>query len=388
MRTLASRVSAKGKWLVAFPVLPSGAPKWGGKVSVCPPPERENQADHANQLENQHTAGTTPQIFMSTTISNKGRQDNKSVAAVAAVLYYARTEWGHMGSVVGEKMTQDDGEMEVLRSALLLLSDFVKEADYKGPIQLITGSATALFRFLNFSQHDAQHLSLEFAQTIDEILKAHPLISLHILFAKKSLAIAGSKRARQLAWEAVKKPLDNNQSPPSIQYQRVESKAAAVSAWEQQYYENPRRSQAYDSALTTPPDGKAHLILRIASTGVQIKGQVFSQQVSCEIQSTLICLITGHAFTGAYHLMFKHKNLPPATEEEIACACGAVPEDTEHVLLHCPLTHDQRLRHLSEDGLPDSLRKLFDSPKRCRGLLRFLEETRVCVKPRTSWEPG
>jgi hypothetical protein len=37
------------------------------------------------------------------------------------------------------------------------------------------------------------------------------------------------------------------------------------------------------------------------------------------------------------------KNFPPATEEDTTCACGAVPEDTEHVLLHCPLTHDQRL---------------------------------------------
>jgi len=168
----------------------------------------------------------------------------------------------------------------------------------------------------------------------------------------------------------------------------VELKAAVVSAWEQQYYDNPRRSQAYDSALTTPPDGRMHLILRITSTGVQAKGQVFSQRVSREIQSTLTRLITGHAFTGAYRLMFKHKNLPLATEEEIACVCGAVPEDTEHVLLHCPLTHEQRLRHLSEDGAPDSLRKLFDSPKRCIGLLRFLAETRVCVKPRVTWEPG
>ncbi len=80
----------------------------------------------------------------------------------------------------------------------------------------------------------------------------------------------------------------------------------------------------------------------------------------------------------------KHKNLPPATEEEITCARGAVPEDTVHVLRHCPLTHDQCLRHLSEDGLPDSLRKLFDSPKRCIALVRCLEETRVCVKPRTT----
>jgi hypothetical protein len=60
----------------------------------------------------------------------------------------------------------------------------------------------------------------------------------------------------------------------------------------------------------------------------------------------------------------------------------------EESLPHCPLTHDQRLRHLSTDGTPDSLRKLFDSPKRCLGVLRFLEETRVCTKPWTAWEPG
>jgi hypothetical protein len=75
-------------------------------------------------------------------------------------------------------------------------------------------------------------------------------------------------------------------------------------------------------------------------------------------------------------LKFQRKNLPPATEEEVAWACGAVPEDTEHVLLHCLLTHDQHLRHLSADELLDSLRKVFDNLRRCLGLLRFLEETR------------
>jgi len=332
--------------------------------------------------------GPIPQIFMSATVSNKGRHDDKSVAAAAAVMYHARTEWGHTKSVLGDKRTQEDSEVEAFRSALLLLGDFVKENDYKGPVLLVTGSATALHRFLNFSQHDTQYLSLEFAQTIDTLLTTYTQISLTIEFAKKSSALVGFKRARHLVLEAAKGPLADSQYPPSIQYQRAESKAAAVSAWERQYYDNPRRSQAYDSALTTPPDGRMHLILRIASTGVQAKGQVFSQRVSREIQSTLTRLITGHAFTGAYHLMFKHKNLPLATEEEIACVCGAVPEDTEHVLLHCPLTHEQRLRHLSEDGAPDSLRKLFDSPKHCIGLLRFLAETRVCVKPRVTWEPG
>ena len=76
-------------------------------------------------------------------------------------------------------------------------------------------------------------------------------------------------------------------------------------------------------------------------------------------------LITRHAFTGAYRLKIQTQEAPTGNRRRITCACGAVPEDTEHVLLYCPLTHVQRLHHLSEDGLPDSLRKLFDSLKRC-----------------------
>jgi hypothetical protein len=36
---------------------------------------------------------------------------------------------------------------------------------------------------------------------------------------------------------------------------------------------------------------------------------------------------------GAYHLKFKHPNLPLASEREVVCACSAVLKDTKHVLL-------------------------------------------------------
>ena len=90
------------------------------------------------------------------------------------------------------------------------------------------------------------------------------------------------------------------------------------------------------------PDRRAHTILRIASKGLRRKGHVYSLRVPRLVQSTLMHLITGHAFVGDYCLKFQRKNLPPTTEE-VTCACRAVPEDTEHVLLHCPLTHDQHL---------------------------------------------
>jgi hypothetical protein len=94
-----------------------------------------------------------------------------------------------------------------------------------------------------------------------------------------------------------------------------------------------------------------------------------------------------------------HERMPPQIQAprpppgnrgggRMCVRCGAVPEDTEHVLLHCPLTHHQRCHFLPMQGPLDSLRKGFDHPPRCLGLLRFLEATRVCIKPRTVWEPG
>ena len=387
LRAMASRVSAKGKRLEAFPDTPKDAPHWDGRVDIRPPMKREEQPAHAERLVNQRNEGKIPQIFMGGILSNKGRHDGRSIATVAAVLYHTRSEWGHTENVLGEKLTQIDIEVAALQPALKLLRDFTNETKYTGPVQVITGSPTAPGLFLDFSPHDTQYTSLALAREIDSLTTENPLIFITIQYAKKNPALGGFKRIRQLALDAVKRPLSNEYQAPSIQFQRAETRATAIGAWEQKYYESPRHSQAYNSALVTPPDGRAHMILRIASKGLRRKGRTFLHRVPRAVQSTLTRLITGHAFIGAYRLKFQQKNRPPATEEEVACACGAVPEDTEHVLLHCPLTHEQRQRHLAEDGLPDSLRKIFDSPRRCLGLLRFLEETRICAKPRIAWEP-
>jgi hypothetical protein len=388
LRALASRISAKGDRVEAFPNIPNGAPGWDGRVSVQANRKTEEHTAHSDLLAKQHTEGKIPQIFMTGVLSNRGRHDGKSVGTGAAVLYYKRSEWGHTERTLGEYLTQADIDLETVQSALTLLEDFVRETNFTGPIHLITRLPTVPHQIFGFGQHATQRVSLTLAWKIDALLSEYPQITLMLQYAKRNPALGGFRRARQLALEAVRRPLNNDQHPPSIHFQRTENKAEAISNWSEIYSKNPRLSQAYNSALVTPPDGKVHQILWIASTGLRKNGQTFIQHVSHETQSTLMRLITGHAFLGAYCLKFPHKNLPPATEEEVACACGAVPEDTEHVLLHCPLTHDQRVRHLAADGLPDSLRKLFDSPRRCLGLLHFLEETHVCVKPWRAWEPG
>ena len=218
LRTMANRILARGNQIEAFPELPESAPHWNGKVSVQPPIEWKGQGAHSTFLTKQRMEGKTPHIFMTSVLSNKGRHDGISVAVTAATLYYKRTEWGHMECLLGDKLTQADAEIEALRSALALLGDFAKETNYEGPVEMITGSPTALSRFLDFSQHPTQHVSIEFAWKLDSLLMTHT-ISINIQFAKRNPELMGFKRMQQLTLEAVKRPLPNEQRPPSIHYQ-------------------------------------------------------------------------------------------------------------------------------------------------------------------------
>ena len=58
----------------------------------------------------------------------------------------------------------------------------------------------------------------------------------------------------------------------------------------------------------------------------------------------------------------------------------SVSEDTEHVLLHRPLTHDTPPFH-GRAGLDKEAARQPEVLPGQLGLLRFLEEMHVCVKP-------
>ncbi|KAI0278808.1 hypothetical protein BC826DRAFT_912259, partial [Russula brevipes] len=92
----------------------------------------------------------------------------------------------------------------------------------------------------------------------------------------------------------------------------------------------------------------------------------------------------GHAFSGAYTQRF----FPNHTPEQIACQCGEPIQTIEHILMVCPLYNEARRKHLTVGGRPRNLSQLFNHPKRVQALLRFLEETGACAKPRAVWNPG
>jgi hypothetical protein len=150
--------------------------------------------------------GTALLLFINTTYTNKGRQDNKSIGAAAAVLYYAGKEWGHTARVLGDHVTRSNAKVSAMRPALALLSDFLLSFQYSGPVHFVTGSAEASGLFLNFGHHAMQHFSIEYAHTIDRLLTAYPGLTLSIQHAKHNPNLIGFKCARQLLLEVVKCP--------------------------------------------------------------------------------------------------------------------------------------------------------------------------------------
>jgi hypothetical protein len=160
-----------------------------------------------------------------------------------------------------------------------------------------------------------------------------------------------------------------------------------VGIWENRYhYNNPRSTMAFKTALRKPPDGKEHHTFNITPTRAGDVGPGSNEhnrnqnkaKFSRLTYSTLIRFITGHAFTGEYTKRF----YPRRTQEHIACPCGEPLQTIEHVLIGCSLYTAARRRHLTANGRPRTLPQLFANTERVQEVLRFLEETGACVKPR------
>jgi hypothetical protein len=108
----------------------------------------------------------------------------------------------------------------------------------------------------------------------------------------------GFKRAKQLAFEALRTAEPNTEEEPhTIKNQRKKTRDDTIAKLAERWHESPRSSLAYRTALTKPPDGKAHPTFL---TGKELAK--FSHWSLC----TLYWIITGHAFVGTYtqHFFF------------------------------------------------------------------------------------
>ena len=397
LRTLAARVPTDGPRIDPFPELPPGAPSWNGRTKLIPKHTDWDYHEVTNALTEACREGHTVNIFCDAVISNKDRDDGKQVGAASAVLYHEGREHGLSKRNFGDSVTEADALTRSLTPGLEALTTFLdtKSNEYHMLIVFLIPSNPALNRMLDATPHEEQKTSIGHLTKLGELLSTYPHITVRLQWLPRMVPVEGLQRARQLAFEAIctTDPTELR-APQSIKKQKEAAKRTAIADWEKRYYNNPRTSMAFKTAIQNPPDGKAHHTFNIKPTpkegreGLEPNGHIRNQETKVKFSrlthSTLLRLITGHAFTGEYTKRF----YPPHTQEQIACPCGEPLQTVEHILIECPLYTAARRRHITANGRPRTLPQLFANSKRVQEVLRFLEETGACAKPRARWEPG
>ena len=391
LRTLAAKVPPTGPRITPFPTLPQGAPRWGGRVTLIP---RQDDWDYpviSEEMKNACHQGLTTNIYCEAVLSNRNREDGRQLGAAAAMLYHKGRETRHAEKVFGETVTASDVWTRALTPALDAISSHLtnKPAQLQETFKIFLSSNPALCRTLDPSTHEEQATALGHLGKLGELLAKYPNTTFTLQWLPRKIKFSGFRRAKQKALTAIRSAaLADLEKAQSIKKQKQTAKEQAITAWAMKWHLAPRTSLAYRTALRTPPDGRTHHTFHpereINKRPEQAQGEKKLVKFSRLTHATFYRLVTGHAFIGEYTQRF----YPPHTQEQIACPCGELVQTVEHVLLHCPRYTDARRKHLSFSGRPRALPQLFDKPERVLGMLRFLEETGACTKPRERWEPG
>ena len=137
--------------------------------------------------------------------------------------------------------------------------------------------------------------------------------------------------------------LEEVDEPHSINKLKCKTKAAVVEEWTQQWHQAPGKSLIYCTALTKPPDRRAHPsfnITRTKAVNSHFPNSAASQDADNQVKakfsrstySTFYHLTTGHAFIGSFTQRF----FPCHTPKQVACQCSEPVQMVKHMLLHCP----------------------------------------------------
>jgi len=176
--------------------------------------------------------------------------------------------------------------------------------------------------------------------------------------------------------------------PKTIRNQQLEVESTAINKWVERWYQSPQTLIVYLTALTKPLDRKPHPMFQYKREQQSEVGHSQPTEAkstySWSTISTLYRFITGHTFVGAFTQCFFPQHIP----NQIACPCREQVQTIEHVLRDCPQYNAVCCKHLTANGHPWNTLQMFTHLKYIQSLLWFLEETGVCVKLWTMWDPG
>jgi hypothetical protein len=401
LSSLAARVPAQGPRVNPFPDVPAGAPTWNGRLQTTPKLKDRDYSQITDAVTTACQEGFVVNVYCDGLFSNKDRTDGKQLGAAAAVLYHEGRELRHAEVVFGESITESDAMIRSLSPALDLLTHFLaaRPAHAHTPINILVPSALIISKALDASPHEEQGAALRHLEKLSELFLSHPTANIKLQWLPRKSHFIGFRRVKQLAFEAIRvADLATIEEPHTIRQQKTHTKAEAFTVWGGRYYQAPHTSMSHKTALQGPPDGLPHPTFlppppptpaeppaTTPNTNTRTQPGEHSQaKFSRRTHCTFYRIITGHTFVGEYTQRF----FPQHTPEQIACPCGELLETVAHILLECPRYTAARRKHLFASGRPRSLPQLFENRTRVLGMLRFLEETGACAKPRAQWEPG
>jgi len=369
---------------------PWGLPKWGNRLTLDAATCKGDARSILNQeIQDLTKMGSNLIVFATDGTGTQGNGNNATQwYATAAVAYQHGVEVRHGERLIGTEaagnlLTARAIESAAITAQLFLVDCQAKNLPTPDHLIILTNNAGAINRLSNFGPHPTQPVSIAFRNLADQMLQVFPRLKISVRWAPAKCQPPGFKRGRTLAQNfATTPPPPNFVDTSSIDAVRTKSRQLAIAAWSEKWHATERTSHAYTEVLRGPPDGRLSHGLRAIAKAKPNK------KPAREAESTLFRFLTGHAFTGKYAQRFHAvRNIPTA------CECGLDPQTVNHVVFDCPRYAAARAVNPRFDfddrtGRPiKRLSGILRSATRTNALLKFLDTTRACFRPRPTREP-
>jgi hypothetical protein len=136
-----------------------------------------------------------------------------------ATLHIGNVTWGHAAINLGESVTKYDTQLAAFHPTLALAEDFLKEHQPQGPVYLVNSAKSTIPKFADTRPGPNQPTQLILTQYLNSILQTHTEILLRISWFKHDNAWEAYKNTKKVALDVVKKPINPDRDPITINYQ-------------------------------------------------------------------------------------------------------------------------------------------------------------------------
>lgn len=199
-----------------------------------------------------------------------------------------------------------------------------------------------------------QHHVLAIESWIAKI-KAKHQIDIHVSWVPGHMNITGNELADQAAKKKTEMQQSISEKYVSFSYIKRKIKESALSEWQEEYIKTNK--------------GKFYSQFECLS-----KWKAYKKTVKKKIWSAFMQLKMGHGYFKSYLV-----RLPGYSTDR--CLVCDTREDSEHLILHCKVTHAVREELKQEYNIKEfSLKNLFSTKIEQEFLFKFLEKTQISTK--------